>query len=218
MKTNCNHRHVLILVFLMLNIVLCAQNQVRIHYTDGSTTDIPINQIDSITFVKGDSETVVETELAGSWLWGQAEAGYYELLTFHNDHAYEGYDNYFMYGYHSTTYGWYSQQGTLLFLQSNGFGYFTRYTWFLMGLSGNALDVMTKMGRFTYYRVQPDVIRMRVGDSLSCNAGEAFVFTDGVTVSTTDAGLLQALSSGTTYILKRSQPSALILAYKVIVE
>ena len=105
-----------------------------------------IEQIDSITFVDESDVSQVEGSLTGSWLWGDADADYYELLTFNEDKTYTGYDNYFTYGFDTMTYGWYAQVGAMLTLQSNGFGYNRRYNWFVKGLTGNALDVMTKMG------------------------------------------------------------------------
>ena len=39
----------------------------------------------------------------------------------------------------------------------------------MMGLTENALDVMTRMGRFTYYRLQPGMIHLQVGgEPLGC--------------------------------------------------
>ena len=43
------------------------------------------------------------------------------------------------------TNGWYAQVGTMPTLQSNGLGYNRRYNWFVMGLTENALDVMTRV-------------------------------------------------------------------------
>lgn len=48
-------------------------------------------------------------------------------------------------------------------LQSNGNEYSRRYNWFVMGLTDNALDVMTKIGRFVYYKLQPKVIYLQLG-------------------------------------------------------
>ena len=176
-----------------------------------------IEQIDSITFVDGSDVSPVEGSLTGSWLWGDADAGYYELLTFNEDKTYTGYDNYFTYGFDTTTYGWYAQIGAMLTLQSNGFGYNRRYNWFVIGLTENALDVMTKMGRFTYYRLQPEVIHLQVGgESLECDNDDNFVFADGVVVRIIN-GKLQGVSEGKTYILKYNAEKMLILSYKVIV-
>lgn len=215
MKRYGSHRRMLFFIVLFLSQIICAQNYLRIHYSDGNRTDIPVADIDSVTFVKGDS-IPDEAELTGSWLWGSTELGYYELLTINPDHTYTGYDNFFVYGFDAMTYGWYSQQGSLLFLQSNGYGYNRRYTWFVMGLTRNALDVMTKTGHFTYYRLQAEAIRMRVGETLPCGDGETYSFTDGVIVKTVD-GNLQALSAGISYVLKKL-PSNFVFAYKVVVE
>jgi len=124
----------------------------RIHYKSGVHTDIAIAEIDSLTFVEGDgykhdNDNVDEdASLVGSWLWGDIDAGYYELLTFNDDHTYTGYDNYFTYGFDTQTYGGYSHYGAMLTLQSNGFGYKRRYNWYVAALTGNALEVMTRMG------------------------------------------------------------------------
>ena len=70
------------------------------------------------------------------------------------------------------TYGWYAQVGAMLTMQSNGYGYNRRNSWFVMGLTENALAVMTRMGRFTYYRLQLKVIHLQAGgESLGCEGG-----------------------------------------------
>ena len=177
-----------------------------------------IEQIDSITFVDGSDVSPVEGSLTGSWLWGDADAGYYELLTFNEDKTYTGYDNYFTYGFDTMTYGWYMQMGSLITLQSNGYGYIHRYNWFVMGLTGNALDVMTKIGRFVYYRLQTEVIRLKLDDSpLAFSNGDNFVFADGVIARITEEGL-QGATVGTTYVQKYIAESDCIIAYKVVVE
>ena len=62
-----------------------------------------------------------------------------------------------------------AQVGAMLTLQSNGFGYNRRYNWFVMGLTGNALDVMTRKERFIYYRLQQKVIHLQAGgEPLEC--------------------------------------------------
>ena len=152
--------------------VAFSQTHMRIHHKDGGQSDVTTEQIDSITFVDGGDLPVNEGNLVGSWLWGVADAGYYELLTFNDDKTYTGYDNYFTYGFDTMTYGWYAQVGAMLTLQSNVFGYNRRYNWFVMGLTENALDVMTRMGRFTYYRLQLEVIHLQAGGKpLGCDGG-----------------------------------------------
>ena len=197
-----------------------AQNTMRVHYTNGGKIDIPIAQIDSITFVDGEGgegEEVQVKELTGSWLWGNMAQGYYELLTFNVDKTYTGYDNYFTYGFDTMTYGYYSVYGAMLNMWSNGFGYQHRYNWFITALTENALGVMTKMGPFTYYKLQPEVIRLKVNESLACAEGDSFVFADGVVVSIEDNKLL-GISPGTTYVQMQSATTNRIYAYKVIVE
>jgi len=190
----------------------------RIHHNGGGYSDVPIEKIDSITFVDNGDVTPCESELSGGWLWGSIEAGYYELLTFNEDKTYTGYDNYFSYGFDTMTYGWYMQMGTMLTLQSNGFGYNRRYNWFIIGLTDNALDVMTKMGQFVYYRVQPEVLHLKVdGEPLVCESGDSFLFADGVIASIAN-GCLQGEKKGTTYVLKSIEKTSKIVAYKVIVE
>ena len=190
----------------------------RIHHKGGGHSDVPIEQIDSITFVDSDDVKAEEVEFTGSWLWGDVDAGYYELLTFNDDNTYTGYDNYFSYGFDTMTYGRYFRNGAMLTLQSNGFGYNRRYNWYVIGLTENALEVMTKMGQFTYYRLQSEIYSIKVGEkSYACKDGDYYVFTDGVKISESN-GKLKGMSEGTTYILKYSAKSDLIMAYKVKVE
>lgn len=199
-------------------IAAYAQTHMRIHHNGGGYSDVPIEKIDSITFVDNGDVTPCESELSGGWLWGSIEAGYYELLTFNEGKTYTGYDNYFSYGFDTMTYGWYMQMGTMLTLQSNGFGYNRRYNWFIIGLTDNALDVMTKMGQFVYYRVQPEVLHLKVdGEPLVCESGDSFLFADGVIASIAN-GCLQGEIKGTTYVLKSIEKTSKIVAYKVIVE
>lgn len=204
-----------LLALLFSSLSLMAQNTMNIHYKDGTEQDISVSQIDSITF--SDEGTPVEDiSLAGSWLWGKMEAEYYELITFSEDHTYTGYDNYFTYGFDTMTYGWYSMYGNMLTLQSNGYGYQRMYNWFVIGLTGNALEVMTRMGPFTYYRLQPEVLSVSLSDLYAGFADDdSIVFADGVTVKAVD-NKLQGLISGTTYILVKKGGDK-ILAYKVIV-
>ena len=200
--------------------MLNAQNQMRIHYKDGTRGDVPIAQIDSITFVDdegGEGEEMQVKELTGSWLWGNMAQGYYELLTFNVDKTYIGYDNYFTYGFDTMTYGYYSVYGAMLNMWSNGFGYQHRYNWFITALTDNALGVMTKMGPFTYYKLQPEVIRLKVNESLTCTDGDSFVFADGVVVSIED-NKLRGVAVGETYIQKLKATSKQIVSYKVVVE
>ena len=56
--------------------------------------------------------------------------------------------------------------------------------------------------RFTYYRLQPEVIHLQAGsEPLGCDGDDRFVFADGVVVSIID-GKLQGVSQGTTYVQK----------------
>ena len=157
-------------------IDLQAQSTMRVHQKNGTKMDVVVEDVDSVTFIKGTDVVGTESELIGNWLWGDVEAGYYEVLCFNSDKTYTGYDYYFSYGFDTMTYGMYAQVGTMLTLWSNGYGYQCRYNWFITGLTDNALAVMTKMGPFTYYRIQPDVIRMNVNEFLSCGDGDSWIF------------------------------------------
>lgn len=113
-------------ILLLLGIFaiskIIAQNTMRINYKNGNALEIPIERIDSITFVEKDT-TIQESSLIGAWMWGSTEAGYYELLTFNEDKTYIGYDYYVEYGFDTYTYGTYSNNGFMLNLWSNGYGY-----------------------------------------------------------------------------------------------
>ena len=99
-------RKIVILYCLLgLSIACSAQNNMRIHYKGGAVSDIPVEEIDSITFVQKETPAE-EVTLKGSWFWGSQEQGYYELLTFNEDRIYTGYDYYFAYGFDTMTYGW----------------------------------------------------------------------------------------------------------------
>lgn len=210
------HRTLLcILALLLCSVSLMAQNTMKVYYKDGTEQDISISKIDSVSF--SNQETAVEdVSLTGSWFWGKTGAEYYELITFSDDHTYTGYDNYFTYGFDTMTYGWYSLYGNMLTLQSNGYGYQRMYNWFVIGLTSNALEVMTRMGPFTYYRLKPEVLYISSSGVYTGFADDdAIVFADGVTVKA-DGNKLQSLSPGTTYILVRNGEDK-IWAYKVIV-
>ena len=122
-----------------------------------------------------------------------------------------------MYCFDTQTYGWYSLHGVMLTLQSNGFGYQRRYNWYVTAFTENALEVMTKMGAFIYYKLQPEVIRLQVGNTLSYEDEGVIIFVDGVIVKSESNNLVGA-APGVTYILKREQSSNTIYAYKVIIE
>jgi len=210
-------RYSTLVATLICSITLMAQNTMRVHYKDGTEQDISISQIDSITFVdKGVSEENVS--LIGSWLWGNKDAGYYELLTFSDDHTYTGYDNYFTYGFDTMTYGWFTWYGNMLTLQSNGFGYQRIYNWFIVGLTSNALEVMTKMGAYTYYKLQSEVLQMSTSELyIGFTDGDSIVFADGVIVKA-EENKLRGLNQGSTYILVRKASDNKIYAYKVTVK
>ena len=195
---------------------IMAQDVMRVHYKDGTEQDISISQIDSVTFVekKIPEESV---SLTGSWLWGSKERGYYELITFDDDNTYVAYDNYFMDGFNTMTYGWYLEYGNLLTLQSNGFGYNRKYTWLVTGLTENALEVMTKMGSFVYYKLQPEVITINKDEEVGCAEEGTIVFADGVIVKAENKKL-QGLAEGSTYVLIYRASDDKIVAYKIVVK
>ena len=210
-------RFLALLAFTAGISVIHAQTHMRIHHKGGGHSEVAIEQIDSITFVDGSDLPVNEGSLVGSWLWGDAEAGYYELLTFNEDKTYTGYDNYFTYGFDTMTYGWYMQVGCMLTLQSNGYGNNRRYNWFVMGLTDTALDVMTKMGRFVYYKLPPEIIYLHINEEHHAgDDGNSFVFAGGTIANIID-GKLKGMAIGTTYTQKYVAESNLILAYKVVV-
>lgn len=211
--------------YILLSILLAftfspnsnAQNTMCINYKDGSVYEAPIESIDSITFIEKNVEQH-EAILVGEWFWGNKDKGYFEVLTFNEDWTYTGYDYYLEYGFDTWTYGMYMANGIMLNLWSNGYGYRRTYRWFVSALTENALEVMTQMGGFTYYRVQPEIYSLKVGEeSYECLEGDYYVFTDEVKVSAND-GKLKGISEGTSYILKYNTKSGLIMAYKVIVE
>lgn len=209
---------VLVALLSWICIATDAQTHIRIHHKGGGHSDVTIEQVDSITFVDGSDIPDNEVHLVGSWLWGDAEAGYYELLKFNDDKTYTGYDSYFTFGFNTMTYGWYMQMGSMLTLQSNGYGYNRRYNWFIMGLTDNALDVMTKMGQFVYYRLQPEELHLQVGDEpLTFENGDSFVFADGIYARIVQGGL-QGVTKGTTYVQKYIAETNQKIAYKVVVE
>ena len=209
------------IIFVILTVLAIqqvrAQNTMRVYYKDGAVYEVPIENVDSIIFCDADSLSVVEAELTGSWLWGSAEQGYYELLTFNEDKTYTGYDNYFTYGFETTTYGFYSQYGAMLTLWSNRFGYNRCFNWYITGLTANALEVMTKMGPFTYYRLSPEIIYVQNGSYVECCEGETYVFADDVKVRI-EENKLYGISEGATYVIKYNATLNITYAYMVVVE
>ena len=206
----------IIALALCHSIMIVSQNTMRIHYKDGTEQDIAISQVDNITFVEKESHDEKENvTLIGSWLWAKKEVGYYELLTFNEDQTYTGYDYYFSYGFDTQTYGWYFLYGNMLTLQSNGFGYRRRYNWFVIGMTGNALEMMTNMGAYTYYRLQPETIYIQDGESSAVfDKEDMIVFADGIIVEA-EGNQLVGKTQGTTYILVSIAGQDKILAYKV---
>ena len=212
-------KRILLVIFCLVGLIpVCqAQDTMRIHYKNGEHSDVAIEQVDSITFVKGGDAHAAEVSLVGAWMWGNQEQGYYELLTINDDHTYTGYDNYFSYGFDLMTYGWWAQIGAMVTLRSNGFGYQRRYNWYITELTENALGVMTKMGPFTYYKLQPGTLHLQLNGALACEDGDSFVFADGVTAAIHDNKLM-GLAAGVTYVQKYIAGSDAIFSYKVMVE
>lgn len=210
-------RFFLTFAFCFLFFKMDAQNTIRINYKNGDRQDVLIDSIDSITFVEKDVKQYGVSFL-GEWFWGSREKGYYEVLSFNEDRTYFGYDYYLDYGFDAWTYGMYMSNDIILNLWSYGYGYRRNFRWYVTALTENALEVMTQMGKFTYYRVQPEVYLVKIDEeSYMCNDGDNYVFTDGVKVLEVD-GMLKGISKGMTYILKYNTSSGLIMAFKVIVE
>ena len=205
-----------IVILLLCCDSLIAQNTMRVHYKDGTMHEISISEVDSVTFVEKDAPDN-EVSLIGDWLWGNKNAGYYELITFNEDHTYTGYDNYFTFGFDTWTYGWYSQFGSMLTLQSNGFGHKRMYNWHLIGFSDNALEVMTNTGGYIYYRLQSEVVNVSLASPFLFAANDCVVFADEVIVKA-QYNKLTGNSKGITYILVNIASRNEIVAYKVIVE
>lgn len=117
-------KRILIVISYLLGLIsVCqAQDYMRIHFKGGGHSDVATEQVDSITFVKGGDAPTAEATLMGSWLWGNQEQGYYELLALSEDHTYTGYDNYFSYGFDLMTYGWWAQIGAMITCNRMGLG------------------------------------------------------------------------------------------------
>ena len=203
-------------LMLLYSMFLVAQNTMRIHYNDGVKQDILIDQIEYVSFVEK-SEPAEEYSLVGTWMWGRTERGYYEVLTFNEDATYLGYDYYMDYGFDTNTYGTYYHNGIMLNLWSNGYGYRRIYRWFVTSLTENALEVMTQMGSFVYYRVQPGIVTLKVGEQKECEEGCAYVFADGMHVGI-EGNKLRGKMPGVSYVQKYNAAENVITAHKVMVE
>ena len=208
----------LVALLLMATAVTLKGQRLSVHLKDGTQMHVELAQVDSITFGNNGSTPPPAATVSGTWLWGSAEAGYYELLTLMADHTFAGYDNYFSYGFDVNTYGYYSLQGAMLTLRSYGYGYNRVYRWFVTGLSETALEVMTQMGHFVYYRLQPDVLRLKAGgEPFVAEETDKLLFADGVTARM-EGNSLYGLLPGTTYVLLNHGHTDLTMAYKVVVE
>lgn len=223
MLRTCPFKYLFIILVLCPVASVMAQSApaMHIHFKNGSKMEVATEQVDSITFGEPtggeEEERVEEGVLTGSWMWGSVEAGYYEVLTLNEDKTFTGYDNYFTYGFDMMTYGYYSQYGIMLNLWSNGFGYQRRYNWYLLSLTPNALEVMTRTGPFTYYRLQPEEITLDVGQAWICDDDDEYVFADNVVACIMGNSLI-AIATGETYIQKKIGKTNNIVAYKVVVK
>lgn len=130
-----------------------AQNTMRVTQKDGTVIDIPIENVDSITFVTTEKPEG-SISICGTWKWIGQEEGYSETLTFNADGTFTCVDYYYAYGFDSQTYGTYMFFGSMLNLRSNGYGYNRNYQWMVTGLTEEKLTVLTKMGTFTYTKVK----------------------------------------------------------------
>ena len=202
----------------MVLLVRAQATDMYIFYKDGSRLGVPMAHVDSITFGQQDVTPQLWTDIRGSWLWAGSEQGYYELLTFNADNTYRGYDRYFSYGFDTSNYGFYALMGNLLTLRSYGLGYQRVYRWFVTALADNALEVMTPMGSFTYYRLQSDVIRLKAGGAPFVPAeGDSLLFADGQSARI-DGGVLYGLLPSTTYVLLHHMATSRIVAREVLIE
>lgn len=148
------HKRIMALILLFLcTMTMYAQNTMRVTQKDGTIFDIPIVNIDSVTFVTVE-EPESKTSICGTWYWVSQEQGYSETLTFNADGSFTCLDHYFGYGFDSQTYGTYMFFGSMLNMRSNGFGYNRYYQWMVTELTEEKLTVLTKMGSFTYTKVK----------------------------------------------------------------
>lgn len=143
-----------IILMLVSVISVRAQNTMRVALKDGSCMDIPIEQIDSVTFVTTENEKPQDVSLVGTWYWESQEQGYSETLTFNADGRFTCLDHYFGYGFDNSTYGTYMFFGSMLNLRSNGYGYNRFYQWMVTELTETRLTVLTQMGSYTYTRLK----------------------------------------------------------------
>ncbi len=197
---------------------LWSQNTMRITYTDGTVQDVRVDRVSDITFTEVTDNPDSPASLLGTWMWGKLEAGYYEVITFNDDHTYIGDDCYFDYGFNTTTYGTYVNSGIQLNLRSNGYGYMRMFRWFVTSLTENALEVMTQTGPYVYYRLQTETFRLKAGgEPMDLGDDRQVVFADGVTAKVED-GKLYGIQSGTTYIQILDKTSNIIQAFLLVVE
>lgn len=195
-------------------VLATAQNTMRINYKDGTVQNVDITRVDSITFVEMDLKPQ-EASIVGEWMWGGLQEGYYEVIRFDQERTFTAEDCYFSYGFTNHTYGTYTYSGIQLNLLSNGIGYKRMNRWFVTYPSDNELEVMTQMGSFTYYRLQPETIRLKAWkDRLACEEGEVWSFADLTTAGIED-GQLVGLQPGTTYVQKLNTADNTTKAYKV---
>lgn len=146
-------RNLLFIILLLENAMgVFAQNTMRVLMKDGTCMDIPVVQIDSVTFVSVEEEQNQNVSLLGTWYWESHEQGYSETLTFNADGSFICVDHYFGYGFDSSTYGAYMFFGSMLNIRSNGYGYNRFYQWMVTELTESRLTVMTKMGNYTYIK------------------------------------------------------------------
>ena len=69
-----------------------AQNTMRVSQKDGTVIDIPIENVNSITFVNVE-EPEGKASICGTWKWVGLEEGYSETLTFNADGTFTCVDN-----------------------------------------------------------------------------------------------------------------------------
>lgn len=147
-------RTLLFIMQLCGALTLSAQNTMRVSLKDGTCVEIPVTNINRVTFVTIEEGEQQSVSLVGTWYWESPEQGYSETLTFNADGSFTCIDRYFAYGFDSSTYGTYYFFGSMLNIHSNGYGYSRYYQWMVTELTESKLTVMTKTGSFTYTRTK----------------------------------------------------------------
>lgn len=144
-------KYILTLIMMSIGtIILNAQNTMRIHLKDGTPLDIPLENVDSISFIEVEQEQTEKATIVGTWYWESKEDGYSETLTFNADGSFFCVAHYFSLGFETNTYGFYNLFGSTLKLWTNGYGIGRFQHWMIAELNESKMTVLTRMGSFTY--------------------------------------------------------------------